>query len=226
MTGKPVSGNTVCPRCGEAVMPEDQFCYRCGRRLESAASSGSSKRWMTLGGQIAAAAVVLFVVADVAHQQIHWLSRTSGPNGSIRTQTHKSLPPLHPVLTTTTIYPPNWPTSAHLTPEVETYQNVTLSVAVPSTMATLLQTSANQWVWGIPHTGYRVVLGVVAGKSPAATVPLGPGTFGTPITNTASSASQSLYIEWAPNQWAEVLMTVPRSDSSWLEAIATHVRIS
>jgi hypothetical protein len=133
---------------------------------------------------------------------------------------------LHPVVTTTTTYPGSMPSSAGWTPEVESYQNVQFEVRLPISMHTALGSSAGSWTWGTPHSLDRVTLSVVSAKPATATVHLGSNTYGTPIAQTASTASQNLFVTWAAQKWLEVSMTVPKSHVNWLGGIATSVRIS
>lgn len=224
-----------CPRCHETILPEDKYCFHCGRRLQPSAATAPAEpsprprtRFPQWPLAVIGAAAVVFAVYEVHHQS-HVIAVLQSRGQSRIPRTHDAkLRRLHPVVTTTTTYPANLPSSASWTPEVETYQNVQFGLRVPVGMNTPLQTSAtsNRWVWGQPQTPDQVVLAVVSGKPADASVPLGANTYGTAIRRTGSVASQSLYIRWSSRQWVAVSMTVPASHIGWLGAIATSVRVS
>ncbi len=231
MGEKQVKHSLSCPGCGETVLAEDKFCFHCGRRLKSAvpphpSEPKVSRRHFPQWPLAVAGAMAVVLAVYVIHRE------NSGTSATVRaTQTPKihakhQRTNLKPVVSTTTTYPPNLPSSAHWTPEVETYQNVQLSLRVPTSMAVNLGSSATRWVWGKPNTPYRVVMQVVSQKPSQASQSLGPQTFGTSITNSGGTATQSLYISWANHQWVEVQMVVPSSNSNWLGAIAESVRVS
>jgi hypothetical protein len=178
---------------------------------------------------IIGAAAIAFAIYEIQHQShvIAQLQSSGGQSGVSKTHGAKHLH-LYPVVTTTTIYPPNVPSSASWTQEVESYQNVQFGLRVPVGMNTALKSSpaASRWSWGEPRTPYAVILAVVAAKPSDANVHLGANTFGTAISRKLAVASQSLYIHWSAHEWMEVSMTVPASHIAWLRVIATSVRIS
>lgn len=223
----------TCPRCGETILSEDKYCFHCGRRLQSAVDAGNNPprsrfrfpQWpLALVGIVA----IAFAAYEVHHQsQVMAHLQSTGAGSSAVNRTGRRAVALHPVVTTTTTYPANLPSSASWTSEVETYRNVQFGLRVPVGMNTLLPSSSgSQWAWGEPNTPYKVVLSVVPARPAGATVALGPKTFGTAITRSGAVASQSLYINWAAHTWVQVSMAVPASHIYWLGSIAESVRVS
>ena len=224
-----------CPKCGETILPDDKFCFHCGRRLlpKDSAATGledTAVRPPRSTAQWALAAVGVALLAGtgyVVHRQSVIIHRLEAQTHSTTGHLHNGKTPvLHPVVTTTTTYPPNLPSSAKWVPEVESYQKVQISLRLPSTLSTPLSSSATAWTWGRRGTGYGVNMDVVSQKPADASVNLGPQTFGTPIQKTSTSAEQALYITWDHHQWVEVKMTVPLSHIDWIGAIAKSVGVS
>lgn len=227
MGERTVKPRLTCPNCGETVLAEDVFCFHCGRRLKAAQSgppNAVSRRFRQW--PLAVAGVLAFIAAGyVIHHQQQQL--TDVTHTSVRGHhLKKTRVVLHPVVSTTTSYPSNLPSSAHWTVEVERYHTVQVSLRLPTSLAHLEKSSSTAWTWGATSTPDRVTLGIVGAKPGNASVSLGPNTWGTPIQNNATTASQNLYVEWTPGHWAEVLMTVPAQDEGWLGSIAESVRIS
>ncbi|NMP22100.1 zinc ribbon domain-containing protein [Sulfobacillus harzensis] len=216
-----------CPNCGETVLPDDVFCFHCGRRLKAAQSSPRPvPRHIGLWALALVGVLALVGAGYVIHHQQQALQAALQHQNSPKAKHRSGRVVLHPVVTTTTSYPANLPSSAHWTVEVETYHNVQLSLRLPTSLAHLKKSTSSQWVWGDPSFPYQVTLGVASSKPGAASVSLGTNTWGTPIAKSGSTAQQDLYIKWAPGNWAEVLMTVPSKDEGWLGAIAESVRVS
>ncbi len=217
-----------CPRCGEIVSSEDKFCFHCGRRLppkpEVVSRPPSRRGWWLLG----ILAVLVFLAGG--YQMYHQSRVIASLNRQVR-RLNASLKSyqsgqFHPVVTTTTSYPTGVSSSADWTPELEAYANVQFGLRVPNGMNQTLHASPSDWIWGEPHSPYQVALSVVGVKPAAASVVLGANTYGTTISRMAGTASQQLYVNWAPHKWVEVSMAVPASHTNWLEAIATSVQIS
>ncbi|PSR21432.1 MAG: zinc ribbon domain-containing protein [Sulfobacillus acidophilus] len=236
MAEKAASPRLTCPQCGETVLPEDKFCFHCGRRLKvrQTPSVQESKPRHFPQWPLALVGILALVLAGyVVHHESSTLARlpkrvaSPNPISVPKRAPHAKVPPsLHPVVTTTTTYPGSMPSSASWTPEVESYQNVQFEVRLPAAMHNALGASAGSWSWGTTNGLDRVTLSVVSAKPSSATVNLGPNTYGTSITQTASTASQNLFVTWAPHKWLEVSMTVPKGHVNWLGGIATSVRIS
>ena len=219
-----------CPKCGEMVLSEDKFCFHCGRRLTPQVAAATRKkpgwRWWPLG---ILGALLLMALGYWVHRQSLVIARLKGEVSRLDASVKSRRPlsnDLHPVVTTTTSYPGNMPSSANWSVEIKTYANVTFSIRVPNSMDQALTTPRGSWEWGDPNTPYQVGLAVTAAKPIRASVALGANTYGTVITRSGDAASQQLYVNWAPSHWVEVSMTVPTSHINWLEAIATSVRIS
>ncbi len=222
-----------CPKCGETILPDDKFCFHCGRRLlpkdtaPTSAPHDTTVRRMPLAQWLLAVAGAALVIGTgvVVYRQsalIHRLETQQAGGGSTNGRTTA----IHPVVTTTTTYPPNLPSSAKWVPEVESYQKVQISLRLPANLSTPLSSSATAWRWGERGTSFGVSMDVVSQKPADASVSLGPQTFGTPIQKSGTSAGQAMYITWGHHQWVEVQMTVPISHMDWIYAIAKTVGVS
>lgn len=230
MSGTSAPRKLSCPRCGETILTEDRFCFHCGVRLGPSAAepvpgSRPKKRFPQWPLAIIGA-LALILAAYVVHQRSRVIAGLKPPSSRAHVShpAHGTLT-LHPVVSTTTTYPSNT-SSRNWTEVVEKYQKVDFGVRLPNALNTSLSASKTEWVWGKPGTPYRIILGVVPGKPPSASINLGPKTYGTNIAKNSSTATQSLYINWAPGKWVEVFMTVPANQVSWLGGIAQSVRIS
>ena len=239
MPEKSASRRLNCPSCSETVLPEDTFCFHCGRRLKPKAAGGVSapndvrpkRRRFTQWPLAVMGAIALLAAGYEVHHQSAIIANLratqSGHRQHFGDSGKKHGPVLHPVVTSTqTIYPANLPSPLSWTPEVETYRNVQFGLRVPKNLSASMGSSATQWTWGQANTPYRIVLSVVSAKTPAASVVLGPNTWGTPISRSSAAVSQDLFINWAGAKWVEVSMTVPASHVAWLQAIAKSVRVS
>lgn len=222
----------TCPRCGETILSEDKFCFHCGRRLGEKPSGTTAEIHPNRFAQwtLVAIGVVALVLAgyEVHHQSrvIAALQSRPASRGRSGSAGKTGSLTLHPVVSTTTTYPTNLPSSAGWTSEVETYQRVQFGLRLPTGMNDVLSTSSTEWIWGKANTPYRVVLEVVANKPASASQTLGAQTYGTSIVKGSATASQALYINWASGKWVEVLMAVPVHHVNWLGSIAKSVQIS
>ncbi len=222
-----------CPKCGETILPDDKFCFHCGRRLlpkdgtpTDLKDTAARVRRPVAQWVLAFLAVGLLAgTGFIVHRQSVIIHRLEAQSRTGRSQ-NPNAPPIHPVVTTTTTYPPNLPSSAKWVPEVESYQKVQISLRVPASLSTSLLASAKAWRWGQHGTPFGVGLDVVSQKPASASVNLGPQTFGTSIQKTGTSAEQAMYITWDHHQWVEVQMTVPINHIDWLYAIAKTVGVS
>lgn len=237
MPGREAQRRLSCPQCGETVLSDDKFCFHCGKRLKDkdgasdlASDSGQSRRYPQWPLAIIGLVALVFAGIIVARQS-HTIARLKVA-GSAHTHPPTKATPgkhivLHPVVTnTTTTYPGNLPSSAGWTPEVVTYHSVQIGLRLPSALTTSLGHSKTSWSWGHPSSPYQVMLNVVGGRASTASVALGPNTYGTPISQANGVSTQQLYVNWAPHQWVEVSMAVPKADANWLGSIAESVRIS
>jgi hypothetical protein len=228
-----------CPQCGETVLPEDKFCFHCGRRLKAHVAERDEEgagRHIAEWPLAILGAIVIVGAAYTIHRQTHLLGQLRSqprqhvlPNhrGVAQQRLHPTGPlVLHPVVTTTTTYPRNIPSSASWTLVAETYHNVQITLRLPNSMTTPLSVARTAWVWGAARTPYRVSVAVVATRPPTATQVLGNGVYGTVIQRTSATAMQSLFIRWAGHAWLDVSMTVPGAHANWLASIAESVRIS
>lgn len=239
MGEKKIQTAMSCPKCGKTILPEDKFCFHCGRRLtNSPATHGPGnqnarpvrRRFSQWPLAIFGAGALILAAVVVAHGShvIAQLGASSKPSParlhhSIK---HKSSTVLHSAVTTTTTYPSNLPSSGSWTPEVETYNGAQITLRLPAAMSHAESSGATKWVWGAVGSPYQVTLAVVTGRSSSATIPLGPNTFGTAIIHAGGVTSQSLYVKWSNNDWIAVQMQVPNSHRGWLGSIAESVRIS
>lgn len=234
MPQTPMSHRLTCPRCGETILAEDKFCFHCGRRLATPPDQSEplppeapkpTRRFTQWPLALAGVAVLVLAGFEVHHQS-QIIAKLRVADRAANSSPHRSNKPLKPVVSTTTTYPSNLPSSASWTPEVETYHNVQFGVRVPVAMNKAVSASSNQWTWGQPNTPYQVVLAVVVAKPASANVPLGAKTYGTPMKRNSTTASQDLYINWTTGKWVEVSMTVPASHWNWLGSIAKSVQVS
>lgn len=226
----------TCPACSETVLPEDMFCFHCGRRLQPKKSTAGpkpsgSKRLRFSQWPLAVVGAVALLAAgyEIHHQSaiIAHLEKGSPSAGAGLKSGQKKKVVLHPVVTTAkTIYPSNLPSTANWTPEVETYDNVQFGLSLPKAMSLPLNSSTTQWSWGKANSPYHVTLSVASGKTSGATVNLGPNTWGTAITHQNGVESQDLFIQWASQKWVEVAISVPAAHHDWLASIAQSVRVS
>ena len=216
-----------CPKCGQMVLSEDKFCFHCGRRLQPKDQAVAARKpraaWWPAG--ILAALILVAAGYEIHHQSVVIAGLKSRFGVSLKSH-HLQSGSLHPVVTTTTSYPPDMPSSANWSSEVKTYAKVQFGIRVPNGMDQALHASSSRWAWGEPHSPYEVSLSVVGAKSAAASTVLGSNTYGTPISRGQGTASQQLYVNWASHEWLLVSMTVPANHEDWLEAIATSVQIS
>jgi hypothetical protein len=110
--------------------------------------------------------------------------------------------------------------------EHETYQRVQFSLAVPLSMKAGPAASSTSWTWVDPNTPFHVTMSVVSGRPRFASETLGPQTYGTPIVQSTTAASQELFVNWAGGKWVEIAMAVPLKDSNWRTVIAQSIRVS
>ncbi len=111
----------------------------------------------------------------------------------------------------------------------EVYQGGQLSVTLPKTLSTLQSAAPGSWVWGSSNKALRgdeVSMAVTPEKTSGATEPLGADAYGTPISHTATTASQTLDIGWGSHGWVAFTMVVPLADESWLDTIASSAKVS
>lgn len=241
----------ACSHCGETVLLDDKFCFHCGTRLPSHPFLAMRHRLVQIGlsqwplAIIGTAALLgsayivrhqSLVVAEALHNRPHLHGRsspvvraplvhavivettTTRPGNAHTSATPHSAKPAH--------QPLNASTSGSWVTEHASYQNIQVSLRVPWGTNPSRTVSPSSWAWGERNTPYHATVSVVSKKPGAAKRKLGPQTYGTPITRSATLASQTLVINWSGEKWLEVAIAVPSHNINWLATIAESIRIS
>lgn len=235
----------MCPQCGQNVLPDDQFCFHCGANLAPQPRVGPSPRlrkkrpWWLYG---LAGLVVVGLGSLIFRGHTSQKSAATPPKNLSAASSRHHHSHQHPSTAPSTSTPAsvspgptpsstssNNPGSGWITQTVP-YNGGTVSLQLPSALSHVESQGGGQWVYG-PSSGTSgtagsVTLEIVGQKSSSATQSLGPGTYGTAITNQGSLVSQTLYVQWPQHGWVRVAMSVPGSQESWIRTIAQSVQIT
>lgn len=237
----------LCSNCHEPLEPGSVFCTHCGTRalkLRPRNNVAPTKRKRTIRkigfglGLLAALAIAIWAIRAPGQSPTYSGASTPSSSASASPSASKSTSPSS---SSTASSPSSSSTasSAAVTPSASNggsqgwvhqsiaYQSSTISLEVPTSISHLSAASSSRWVWttssGSSSNGITVE--IVPNKTSGANQSLGPNTYGTPIVQTPSTASQTIDIHWS-GQWLAVKMVVPASHIDWLGKIARSVGIT